>query len=60
MSLVAYGMPVSLALVSVIYGAAYGMFPDRLDSSSSSIMRTGWQSIPASSEIIKELGWRAD
>jgi lactate permease len=26
-SLVAYGMPVNLALVSVIYGAAYGMFP---------------------------------
>jgi lactate permease len=26
-SLVAYGMPLSLALVSTIYGAAYGMFP---------------------------------
>jgi len=26
-SLVAYGMPVNLAVVSVIYGAAYGMFP---------------------------------
>ncbi len=26
-SLAAYGMPVSLAVISVIYGAAYGMFP---------------------------------